>query len=170
MRLCAKRGVTVFHLRFAEPLYEAQASVYAAASRSLPDFYSQDGELLNFLGMHMRRINPSALIDRFARSLGQYEEEAKQNQPEGPHLILCDDARFTEADFLVSRGFKLIEIFSTPELCLARRATRGDLTLGRADHPTEQNGDLPTFDLRIANEKSLEVFRSAIEDLLLEHL
>ena len=112
-----------FHLlKLAEPLYEAQEAIYRIAGVALPSKYSQDGELLNFLGHHLRKLKPSVLLDNFSRRLQIIDQEVREARTET--LILCDDVRWSDADFLRSLEFRLIRIQAPPQLCMSRRMAR----------------------------------------------
>jgi hypothetical protein len=134
---CRVRQLSFARVKLADPLYEAQASLYRIAGRDLQEFYQQDGELLNFLGSYLRKVNPNVLVDRFAMRVRAYEEEFALLPT--PYIIACDDMRFPDAAWVRSLGF--LHIVAKSATCVARRGDRGDRSLGSAEHPTERDLD-----------------------------
>ncbi|MBI5102395.1 MAG: hypothetical protein HZB33_11240 [Nitrospirae bacterium] len=90
--LCAVKRMEIRRLRLADPLYECQSAIYKIAGKPLSSLYVQDGELLNFLGSHLRKINPSVLLDHFHKKLRDTMLELDQ-LPTSNSLIVCDDMR-----------------------------------------------------------------------------
>jgi len=161
---CAVEARRFHLLKLAEPLYEAQEAIYRIAGVELPSKYSQDGELLNFLGHHLRKLRPSVLLDNFNRRLQIIDEEVREERTKA--LVLCDDVRWSDAEFLRSLEFRIIRIQAPPQLCLSRRVARADLTLGSASHSTETNLDQIRCDDVIDNSGSLDALAAAIERFL----
>jgi cytidine deaminase len=124
-------GVAAVQVRLAAPLYELQAIIHAMAGRPLLDPRRQDGALLNDLGSHLRRINPAALTDMFARRVRQ----ARCDHP-GAALI-CDDMRAADTEAVLGLGFALVQVRAPESLRQSRKQARGDLSAGRDDHDTE---------------------------------
>ncbi|MFG1879315.1 hypothetical protein ACGFIV_31195 [Sphaerisporangium sp. NPDC049003] len=151
-REIAATGVPVVPIKLAAPLYALQGLIHVLAGCSLPDPGAQDGLLLNDLGHHMRRINPGALTDPFARRVAQVAEQ----HPNG--MVVCDDMRGPDVDALLDMGFTLVEVWAPEDVRRARKQIRGDLSPGAEDHPTEV---APTCDPshRIVNDDSLEHLR-----------
>jgi dephospho-CoA kinase len=145
-------------IKLADPIYEAQAAIYAIAGRKLSNFYEQDGELLNFLGYYLRKINQNVLLDRFAERLVQKIEIAtRSNAPFG--IVICDDVRAPDAEFVKTNDFLLIRLLADEQICTERRHNRGDITLGSAKHSTEQGLDEITAHYQIENNTTLEDLR-----------
>lgn len=118
-------------LRLGAPLYELQAIIHAVAGRPLLNSVDQDGLLLNSLGSHLRRINPDALTDAFAVRV----HEATRRYPGS--VVICDDMRAPDVRAVVELGFTLVQITAPNALRAARKDSRGDLSAGQDDHPTE---------------------------------
>ncbi|WUE13485.1 hypothetical protein OHA25_60530 (plasmid) [Nonomuraea sp. NBC_00507] len=145
-------------VKLAAPLYQLQSLVYTVAGEPMLDPTMQDGQLLNDLAAHLRRINPDALTDNFARRVRQ----AATRYPEA--VLLCDDMRAPDAATLVDLGFHLVRVHAAQELRLGRKNLRGDLTAGQDDHPTEASVALDSHhDVR--NDGGLEDLRQAARTL-----
>lgn len=164
---CTGAGVSFIRIKLADPLYEAQSAIYSIAGKQLSDFYQQDGELLNFLGSYLRKLNPNVLLDRFSNNLTSAIE--KLDLSGSPtRLVVCDDMRRPDADFLRSMNFKLIRITADVQVCDLRRGERGDRSLGSASHATEQGLDEIVPDHLIPNETSIEDLRVRVTALMEE--
>jgi cytidine deaminase len=100
--------------------------------RPLADGYTQDGELLNFLGSHLRKINRTALTDDFEKRFSN-ELKTLQFTCSGSSLVVCDDMRPAEAEYMQSRTFALLRLETPTTICAERRRARGDITLGAVD-------------------------------------
>ncbi len=161
--ICEELGMKYYRIRLAEPLYEAQAAIYQIADRELASG-TQDGELLNFLGLHMRKINPRVLLSRFEKRLNAIEE--KLGEELGASIILCDDMRRSDVDFLESKEFELIRVQASAGTCRKRRSSRGDVTLGAEDHVTELGLEEIVATSVIKNEGSLEELEISLRELL----
>lgn len=144
-------------IRLAEPLYQAQQAIYTLCGCD-KDFWSQDGELLNFLGSHMRKINPNVLKEQFLKNL--------KNIPSDINLIICSDTRPLDIPFVKAEGFFLVHIFCDPEIALKRRKLRKDLSLGNSTHSTEQGLSDELFDARVENNGTFEEFQEKIVSLM----
>jgi hypothetical protein len=159
---CRAAPLGFYRLRLAEPLYRCQEFIYSTASRQL-EAGVQDGALLNFLGSHLRRINPNVLLDDFRSRLeGLPAREAG--------IVLCDDMRAADAAEMKAMGFCFIHINAPNELRRERRAQRGDATPGDEDHPTERGLDGIRADYEIENDGSREALRARAEEVVRTHL
>ncbi|MEU2514498.1 hypothetical protein [Streptomyces syringium] len=127
----AEAGVDARILKVGTTLYELQAIIYAVAGRPLMDGHEQDGQLLNALGSHIRRINPDALTDAFGWRVRQAEQSAPAS------VLLCDDVRAPDVEAVTNLGFRLVEVTAPEPLRLARKRDRGDLSPGNDQHATE---------------------------------
>jgi cytidine deaminase len=165
MQYCMNENLICYRLRLADPLYECQKAVYEVAGKPLKDFYVQDGELLNFLGSHLRKINPAVLTEKFKEKLDT-TEALIINKKEHFALIVCDDMRRPDYEFMKENGFNIINVFASPEVCISRREVRGDVSLGSHKHTTEQGLDSIIPDLTIENTGTLEELRDKVIDLL----
>jgi hypothetical protein len=168
-RLARGQELWTRRIRLAEPLYECQQQVYRIAGLTLSNPNVQDGELLNFLGTHLRKINPRVLLERFESNLNLMERELERAE-QNNGLILCDDVRAADADFVRACGFTLIRISASPSICRERRRKRGDLTAGCESHPTEEGMDSICADLDVVNDASLEELEKALDQLLSQAL
>jgi len=162
---CLVNNITVLRIKLADPLYEAQSLIYGVAGLKLEDFYQQDGELLNFLGYYLRKLNPKVLLDKFSLKLASFIEDL--SSPEiNSGLIICDDLRQPDAKFLKKKGFTLIKIVANPDLCERRRSARGDKSLGSSTHLTEQGLDEIQPDYSLENNESLMALQEKVRMLL----
>ena len=140
-------------IKLATPLYEGQNAIYELCGRKIePEV--QDGILLNFLGNHMRRINPDVIKECFLRDLHKKGQE--------PDLIICHDTRPLDVSFVRDAGFFVLNIASDSEIALERRKARGDLSLGSSDHHTEKGLSSELYDAQILNNGTLEDFEQKI--------
>ncbi|MEV8479374.1 ATP-binding protein [Streptomyces sp. NPDC051173] len=154
----SRAGAEVLTLKLAAPLYEIQSVVYAVAGRPLLDGHEQDGQLLNFLGSHLRQINPHALTEAFSRRV----RHAEQIKPSA--VLLCDDLRALDAKAVTRLGFSLVEVTAPEELRRARKQARADLTPGDERHPTEAPLEATPW-RRVENRGSLEGLREQAAQL-----
>ena len=158
---CTENHVPMIRIKLADPLYEAQKAIYEIAGRQLSDFYDQDGELLNFLGSYLRKLNPNVLLDRFSLRLRDAIEKLDSTGSTSG-VIVCDDLRRPDAEFLRTKDFRFVRIIADPNECESRRRARGDRTLGSASHATEQGLDEIEPDYRIHNESTIEDLRTQV--------
>ena len=140
-------------IRLADPLYAVQKFIYAACGTKKEE-HIQDGELLNFLGHHMRKINPDVLKEPFERAI--------QNSIPSFDLIICSDVRPVDVGFVREQGFQIVHISADPKIALERRKKRGDLTLASSLHSTERGLDRSLFDHEISNNGTIELFEESI--------
>lgn len=142
----------VQRLKLAKPLYDAQQDVYDICG-VIKQYDVQDGELLNFLGAHMRKINPKVLEDCLRERLTNIDCD----------VVVCDDARPKDVAYLKELGFIIVEIITRPEITGARRELRGDVTLGSSNHSSENGQRDIESDYTIINESTIEDFRESAE-------
>ncbi|WP_182884198.1 ATP-binding protein [Microbispora sp. H10885] len=156
-------GRPVVTLKLAAPLYTLQAVIHTFAGRPMTDGSQQDGLLLNDLAAHLRRINPAALTEPFARRLAQ----AAALHPDG--VALCDDMRAADVEALRALHFTLVEVSAPEELRRTRKAARNDLSPGNDDHPTEA---VPTCEPhhRVINDGDVHLLRRRAAELAREVL
>lgn len=148
-------------LRLADPLYQAQDAIYKICKK-LKDFNSQDGELLNFLGSHMRKINPNVLKEAFLNALLSCDPDV--------NCIICSDVRAVDVPFVREAGFVIIHINTDPFIALERRKIRGDVSLGKTNHETEKGICPSLYDHQLSNNESLEEFNVNVKKLILGFL
>ncbi|MFQ6198817.1 hypothetical protein [Streptomyces sp. NPDC000405] len=123
--------------------------------------HEQDGQLLNFLGSHLRQINPHALTEAFSRRV----HHAEQVKPSA--VQLCDDLRAPDAVAVTRLGFVLVEITAPQELRRARKQARADLTPGDEQHLTEVPLEATPW-RRVENHGDLEGLREQAAQLAKE--
>ncbi len=164
--LCADRQIIMRRLRLADPLYECQNALYQIAGKPLASFYVQDGELLNFLGSHLRKINPSVLTDRFDKKL--QDTLAEMDGRSSNSLIVCDDMRQPDYEFISELKFIVVKIQASHETCIERRRSRGDISLESSQHPTEQGLDTIKPDHIITNNGTLADLKTEVTSFLHE--
>lgn len=144
-------------IRLADPLYKAQEAIYKICKKT-KDFDSQDGELLNFLGLHMRKINPEIIKESFINTL--------QSCDPNVDFTICSDVRARDVPFVREAGFIIIHIEADPDITLERRKKRGDISLGKTNHETESGIDPSLYDYQIINNEGLEEFQLKIKKII----
>ncbi|MFJ5220140.1 AAA family ATPase [Streptomyces sp. NPDC088354] len=156
-------GADVLTLKVGAPLYELQAVVHAMAGRPLLDGTDQDGQLLNALGTHLRRINPDALTEAFTLRVRQAED----TRPDA--VLVCDDLRAPDVDAVTGLGFVLVEVTAPDAVRLERKRGRADLSAGDERHPTEAPVAAAAW-RRVDNAGSLDSLRERAAELAKEVL
>lgn len=144
-------------IRLADPLYQAQDAIYKICKKA-KDFHSQDGELLNFLGSHMRKINPQVLKESFLSTLLSCDPNV--------NCIICSDVRAIDVPFVRDAGFVIVHIDTDPRIALGRRKIRGDVSLGKTHHATEKGICPSLYDHQLTNNGSLEEFQKNVKKLM----
>lgn len=150
-------GLSIAVVRLADPLYQAQDAIYKICKKT-KNFHSQDGELLNFLGSHMRKINPEVLKESFLDTLQSYNSDV--------HCMICSDVRAIDVPFVRDAGFTIIHIDTDPKIALERRKMRGDISLGKTNHETEKGICPSLYDYQLTNNGSLEQFQKNVVNLI----
>ncbi|MFD9609194.1 AAA family ATPase [Streptomyces sp. NPDC004290] len=158
---CSASGPSLRIIKIADPLYELQRTVYETAGVLAPEAGVQDGQLLNALGAHLRRINPNCLTDRFAVRVAAVHREVPGA------VVVCDDMRAPDAAALAGMGFLLVELTAPDEVRAARKAQRGDLSPGDEQHSTERPVQAEPW-RRVDNSGGLDVLRERAARLLAE--
>jgi cytidine deaminase len=129
-------GFQLQHLRLADPLYAAQEAIYGIVGAPLDTPDTQDGELLNMLGVHMRRINPRVLEEHATARIRELTA-APTRHPGNGRVLICDDMRPIDAPFMKRLGFKFVFIDIPATVSVDRRESRGDISLGSLSDPNE---------------------------------
>lgn len=150
----AQLGCWIGCVKFAEPLYQAQAEIYRLAGKPLTEKTKQDGRLLNFLGGHFRVINKNSLTEYFSLIEASHKRQF-ESQAVSKGILLNDDMRATEAAFLKNQNFFLTHIVADETACHTRRRLRGDLTLGSDKDSTEAGIGAIVSDATIINNGSI---------------
>lgn len=90
----------ITNITIAKPLYDLQKSFYKFLNMDIED--KQDGELLQFLGLKIRKENPTFLLDNFKDRL---------KEKSGKKMIISnDDCRPPNYQCLKDLGFVFIKI------------------------------------------------------------
>ncbi|MFJ8490046.1 hypothetical protein ACIRBZ_17030 [Streptomyces sp. NPDC094038] len=152
-------------ITLAEPLYRAQAAVYESAGRPLQiGERRQDGALLNFLGSHMRKINPHVLEEHFLSETARIHAACKDSTRR--QVVICSDARPADLPYLRQGGFHPVVITVDEEVARKRKEARGDLTLGDSRHSTEIGLERIRPSSPVDNSGTLQEFATATTALL----
>ena len=144
-------------IRLAAPLYEVQSFIYKICQRE-KDSNIQDGVLLNFLGKHLREINPDVLKRPFFQTL--HESTSKAD------VIICSDVRPADVPFVKEEGFTILNIVTDSKVARQRRLERGDVSLGNPSHSTEKDAVINLSDYQISNNGSLEEFEKKVIEFM----
>lgn len=88
------------NVKIGKPLYDLQDYFYEKIKAKLQG--EQDGELLQFYGMKVRKENPSFLIEDFKRRLDEVSQDTE--------IITNDDCRPNDYDYLKNLDFIFIKI------------------------------------------------------------
>jgi len=146
-------------IRLSNPLYEVQNFIYKICSKEIEKDV-QDGVLLNFLGNHMRTINPNVLLQPFAQAVKDIEAKKSMD------VILCSDVRPIDAQFIKQLGFTIVNIVTDPAIAFERRKQRGDLSLGDNSHVTEDGISANMYNVQICNNGTIEDYKKIINQVL----
>ncbi|WP_246268783.1 AAA family ATPase [Acrocarpospora macrocephala] len=118
--LLTERGYAVEIIKLAAPLYALQGQVYRAAGRQI-GAWEHDNELLRSLAAHLRRINPTSLVDNFL-------SRVDRAQHEGADIVINDDMRNVDPDYHAMRaaGFSFVRVACSDEVRARRLTVRAD--------------------------------------------
>lgn len=154
------RQINAEVIKLAAPLYDIQTAFYKRIETPLLE-EQQDGQLLNFLGGHFRKVDPEFL----GRDLAWRCSAAILS---GARALICDDARPLDLETLHKQGFTIIRIVAPDDLRKARKTARGDKFSGDDNHPTERSpeGANWTADITINNDGGIDVFEQQILRIL----
>lgn len=156
---CAGLAIAFRRIKLGDPLYEVQSYIYELAGRQLADFYTHDTELLSFLGAHIRKLNPAALLDRFAEKHDAVLRDLSQSD-ERQSIIVCDDMRLPDSGFLRELGFFFVRLVASEEICNQRQIERGDHSFAPMPSAINRGFDGISEDELIVNNGSIEDLRS----------
>ena len=143
-----KKKYNIENIKIASPLYELQEEFYKKIGRDC--FDKQDGELLQFLGVKIRKENPNYLLDVFKDTLNKINRENT--------IITNDDCRTMDYECLKSLGFKFIKINGY-------KRDRDDITIANPNLDIEWKSDIP-FDYVIDNTKGLKEYELELNNLM----
>ena len=150
-------GFAVTRLAFAETL--KRIAVFAQEEAGVP--VVKDRELLQYIGVHFREINPNVWVDALARRI-QEDENAWDSD-----VILVTDLRFpNEFEMLKNAGFTLVRTYASDSIRVMRGAE-----IEAMDHISETALDAydaisGSWDWAIKNESSLEDLHSQLDRVI----
>ena len=136
------------NIKIAKPLYDLQAYFYDFIGKSIGE--TQDGELLQFFGIKIRKENPSFLLDSFYQRVSSSTNE----------IITNDDCRPPDYIYLKELGFIFIKINGY-------RRDRDDYVKADEKSKVEWQDDLPC-DYELDNTGAIEDYEKNILKLLKE--
>ena len=136
------------NIKIAKPLYDLQEYFHHFIGHDIGD--TQDGELLQFLGIKIRKENPKFLLDNFYQNVTNTESE----------IITNDDCRPPDYDFLKQLGFIFIKINGF-------RRDRNDYVKANDKSSIEWQSEMP-WDYELNNLGTLEDYEKNILNLLKE--
>ena len=148
-----KKKYNIKNIKIADPLYELQEEFYKKIGRDCSD--RQDGELLQFLGVKIRKENPTYLVDTFKEKLNNYQNEVNT-------IITNDDCRTMDYEHLKKLGFKFIKINGF-------KRDRNDLTLANPKLAIEWQSEIP-FDYEVNNLSGLKEYEIELNKVMEEIL
>ncbi|KGM09332.1 hypothetical protein N869_07330, partial [Cellulomonas bogoriensis 69B4 = DSM 16987] len=152
--VCAARGLSVEHVRLAEPLYRLQQEVRTTAGVGARAA-QQDQLLMESLAQQLRRLNPRALVEPVAARVRHSTAD----------VVLNDDLRDPDVDAVELRrlGFVVVRVEAPDELRRARLERRGDVSTSDA---STQGLRRLSADHTIRNDASPERYRRDVTQLV----
>lgn len=132
----------------ARPLYAAQAALLDRTGVHHSEL-AQDGELLSFLGGHIRHLDPDALTRRVIDRADWLQALSSER------AIVISDARPVDLDALRRAGFAVVLVRAPEELRRARLYERRDLTANPDRAGAEISREEPSADVHVENTGSL---------------
>lgn len=138
----------VKNIKIGTPLYELQTDFYKKLGMNIGD--TQDGELLQFFGQKIRKEKPLYLLETFYSELNALNENYE--------IIINDDCRPSDYDYLKSLGFIFIKIngFSRD---------REDHTKANKKSALEWQSEIP-YDYEINNYKGLLEYKNELINIV----
>ncbi|MEG0995135.1 MAG: hypothetical protein RSE91_04135 [Bacilli bacterium] len=140
-----QKNFKILNIKIAKPLYDLQEIFYNKIGIDIK--MEQDGELLQFLGLKIRKENPSYLLLKF-------QEQIKQCESLENIIITNDDCRTYDYQCLKDLGFIFIKINGYSR-------NRNDLTPINKELKLEWKSDIP-FDYEINNYKDLDTYEKEL--------
>ena len=148
-----KKKYKIKNIKIADPLYELQEEFYKKIGRECNN--KQDGELLQFLGVKIRKENPSYLLDTFSNKLNDYKDDINT-------IITNDDCRTMDYEYLKKLGFKFIKINGF-------KRDRDDITQANPKLTMEWQNEIPC-DYEVDNINDLDEYENNLNMLMEEIL
>ncbi|WP_420180147.1 hypothetical protein [Paenarthrobacter sp. TA1.8] len=146
-------------LSMARPLYAAQAALFDRMGVPHHEL-GQDGELLSFLGGHIRQRDPQALTRRVIERADWLQALSSERS------VVISDARPVDLDELRDAGFTVVLVRAPEELRLARLQARDDLTENPDSAGVELKAQETIVDLYVDTAGSLADLEASAETLL----
>lgn len=146
-------------LAMARPLYAAQAALFDQSGVRHSEL-GQDGELLSFLGGHLRQRDPQALTRRVIARADWLQALS------GELSIVISDARPLDLEPLRTAGFTVVLVRTPESLRASRLQERKDLTANPDRAGVEVTSSEPVADLHIDNAGSLADLTARAESLI----
>lgn len=138
------------NIKIANPLYDLQNKFYLYIDKQIGN--TQDGELLQFLGIKIRKENPNFLLNCFLNSVEKCSSQ----------IVTNDDCRPPDYKTLKQMGFIFIKINGFPR-------ERDDYIKPDAKNKIEWQSEIPC-DYELNNTGTLEEYEENILKLLKEIL
>ena len=143
-----KKKYNIVNIKIGAPLYELQEDFYKKIGMDCKN--KQDGELLQFLGMKIRKEKPNYLLETFINKLNKCKKDDV--------IITNDDCRTMDYECLKKQGFKFIKINGY-------KRDRQDITLANPNLSIEWKSDIP-FDCEVDNKKDLKEYERQLVNLM----
>lgn len=154
----------VQEIKLAKPLYDMQEFIYLQCNKQ-KNYWLQDGQLLSFLGNHVRKINPTIMRDYFVSELRKISKNNQLNN----QLIICSDARLEDLPYLKLSNFIIIKIIANDTLRQIRCHQREDISLGIEHYHNNNNATAKeVVDYYITNNSDNNSFSISINKLMKE--
>lgn len=138
------------NIKIGEPLYDLQKDFYTKIKTELKG--EQDGELLQFLGMKIRKENPQYLLEDFKERLAKVPFETE--------IITNDDCRPYDYDCLKQLDFIFVKIEGF-------KRDRVDHSNSNPNLKIEWQSEIP-FDYILQNFSDLDTYTENILNLVKE--
>lgn len=144
------RSYNTQNIKIGKPLYDLQDYFYEKIQTKLKG--EQDGELLQFYGMKVRKENPNYLLEDFNKRLELVPFETE--------IITNDDCRPNDYDYLKSLDFIFVKIEGY-------KRDRIDHSHSNPNLKIEWQNEIP-FDYVLANLSDLSSYEENILELIKE--
>lgn len=144
-----KKHYNIENIKIGTPLYELQNYFYEKLGLNIGD--KQDGELLQFFGIKVRKESPGYLLDIFQKQVLQYNDDKNL-------IITNDDCRTYDYECLKDLGFIFIKINGFKRNRLDKTDADRSLLL-------EWKSDIP-YDYEVDNFSSLEEYEKNLISLI----
>lgn len=145
-----KKYWSLCNIKIAEPLYELQRDFYNKINTPLKE--EQDGELLQFYGLKIRKENPTYLLDEFEKKLKLSDDNYD--------FVTNDDCRPYDYDKLKHLNFIFIKINGYKRLRYDHTAIDQNLKI-------EWQSEIP-YDYEINNLSDINMYEKMLINLIKE--